>query len=122
MDAPFAKSRFALPSQGTSSFAETRPSTKHEKSTVTESGDSPLRPIRSAAIIGAGTMGGGISMSFANAGIPVTVIDVDAASLDRGLSRIRGNYASTVSKGRFTQEKMDERMALKAWLFGLTSG
>src|SRR5579862_3992584 len=68
-----------------------------------------LRPIRSAAIIGAGTMGGGISMSFANAGIPVAVIDVDAASLDRGLSRIRGNYASTVSKGRLTQAQVDER-------------
>src|SRR5579883_1383552 len=72
----------------------------------------PVRPINSAAIIGAGTMGGGISMSFANAGIPVIVIDVDAASLDRGLSRIRGNYAATVSKGRLSQAQMDERVAL----------
>ena len=72
----------------------------------------PLRPIAKAAIIGAGTMGGGISMSFINAGIPVTVIDVDAAGLERGLGRIRDNYAVSVSKGRMDQAQMDRRMAL----------
>jgi 3-hydroxyacyl-CoA dehydrogenase len=74
--------------------------------------DTPLRPIKKAAIIGAGTMGGGIAMSFANAGVPVDLIEVDAATLDRGLGRIRSNYAGTVSKGRLTQEAMDARMAL----------
>jgi 3-hydroxyacyl-CoA dehydrogenase len=72
----------------------------------------PTRTIRKAAIIGTGTMGGGISMSFVNAGIPVTVIDVDAAGLDRGFGRIRDNYAISVSKGRMSQAAMDERMAL----------
>jgi 3-hydroxyacyl-CoA dehydrogenase len=73
--------------------------------------DLMVRPIESAAIVGAGTMGGGIAMSLANAGIPVTVIDVDAASLERGLSRIHGNYAATVAKGRLSQAAMDERMS-----------
>jgi 3-hydroxyacyl-CoA dehydrogenase len=74
--------------------------------------DTLLRPITKAAIIGAGTMGGGIAMSFANAGIPVDVIEVDAAALERGFGRIRGNYAGSVSKGRLTQDAMDTRMAL----------
>src|SRR5882724_2821690 len=74
--------------------------------------DIALRPIAKAAIIGAGTMGGGIAMSFANAGIPVKLVDLDQASLDRGLGRIRGNYANTVSKGKLTQEAMDTRMGL----------
>jgi 3-hydroxyacyl-CoA dehydrogenase len=72
----------------------------------------PLRPTRSAAIIGAGTMGGGIAMSFANAGIPVTVIDVDAASLDRGIGRVRQNYEISVAKGRLDSDTMNRRMAL----------
>ena len=76
--------------------------------------DTPQRPIHRAAIVGAGTMGGGIAMSFANAGLPVTLIDVDQASLDRGLGRIRQNYAGTVAKGRLTQADMDARMALLA--------
>jgi 3-hydroxyacyl-CoA dehydrogenase len=74
--------------------------------------DTPLRPIAKAAIVGAGTMGGGIAMSFANAGIPVKVVDLDQASLERGFGRIRGNYANTVSKGKLTQEAMDQRMGL----------
>ena len=69
------------------------------------------RPIRKAAIVGAGTMGGGIAMSFANAGIPVTVIDVDQDSLDRGFARMRENYASTVAKGRLSQAEMDGRLS-----------
>src|ERR1700727_3097112 len=72
--------------------------------------DTPLRPIAKATIIGAGTMGGGIAMSFANAGIPVQLVDLDQASLERGLGRIRGNYANTVSKGKLTQERMDIKL------------
>jgi 3-hydroxyacyl-CoA dehydrogenase len=72
----------------------------------------PARPIRKVAVIGAGTMGGGIAMNFVNAGIPVTLVEQEQAALDRGLDRIRGNYAVTVSKGKMTQEAMDARMAL----------
>jgi len=74
--------------------------------------DTPVRPIKRAAIIGAGTMGGGIAMCFANAGIPVTLIDAKQEAVDRGLGTIRKNYAATVSKGRLKQEDMDRRMAL----------
>ncbi len=68
--------------------------------------------IRKAAVIGAGTMGGGIAMNYANAGIPVIVREVDQTALDRGLSVIRKNYANSVKRGRFSQEVMDQRMAL----------
>ncbi len=74
--------------------------------------DTATRPIGKAAVIGAGTMGGGIAMSFANAGIPVTVAETAQDALDRGLSRIRSNYAATVAKGRLAQADMDKRMAL----------
>src|SRR5947207_3751627 len=74
--------------------------------------DTPARPIRKAAVIGAGTMGGGIAMSFANAGIPVIISDTTREALERGLGRIRENYAGTVQKGRLKQEDMDKRMAL----------
>ncbi len=74
--------------------------------------DTPVRPIEKAAVIGAGTMGGGIAMCFANAGIPVTVIDTTQEALDRGLEKIKANYAATVTKGRLTQSEMDKRMAL----------
>jgi 3-hydroxyacyl-CoA dehydrogenase len=74
--------------------------------------DTPLRPVARAAIIGAGTMGGGIAMSFANAGIPVNVVEVDGAALERGFDRIRGNYANSVAKGKLTQAAMDTRMGL----------
>jgi 3-hydroxyacyl-CoA dehydrogenase len=74
--------------------------------------DTPLRPVRKAAIIGAGTMGGGIAMCFANAGIPVTVVDADAASLERGLGRVRQNYEVSVSRGRLSHADMDSRMGL----------
>jgi len=74
--------------------------------------DTQVRPIRKAAVIGAGTMGGGIAMCFANAGIPVTVIDATQEFLDRGISKIRSNYAATVEKGRLAQSDMDKRMAL----------
>lgn len=70
------------------------------------------KEIKLAGIIGCGTMGGGIAMNFANAGIPVTLIETEQAALDKGLVRISGNYANTVSKGRLSQEEMDRRMAL----------
>ncbi|MEW6211527.1 MAG: 3-hydroxyacyl-CoA dehydrogenase NAD-binding domain-containing protein, partial [Acidobacteriota bacterium] len=68
--------------------------------------------IRKAAVVGAGTMGGGIAMNYANAGIPVIVREVDQEALDRGLAVIRKNYANSVKRGRFSQEVMDQRMAL----------
>ncbi|MDW8469664.1 MAG: 3-hydroxyacyl-CoA dehydrogenase NAD-binding domain-containing protein [Burkholderiales bacterium] len=73
--------------------------------------DTPTREIRTAAVVGAGTMGGGIAMCFANAGIPVTVVEANEAALERGMATIRGNYAATVAKGRLAQEEMDRRMA-----------
>ena len=74
--------------------------------------DTATRDIRKAAVIGAGTMGGGITMSFVNAGIPVTIIESAQAALDRGLATIKKNYAGTVAKGRLKQEDMDRRVAL----------
>src|SRR2546423_1322811 len=74
------------------------------------SADLPVRPIRRVAVIGAGTMGGGIAMSLANIGIASTLIDADPAALDRGLGRVRANYASSVSRGRLAQSAMDERV------------
>jgi 3-hydroxyacyl-CoA dehydrogenase len=74
--------------------------------------DTPGRPITTAAVIGAGTMGGGIAMNFANAGIPVTVVDVTPAALDRGLAVVRKNYAATVEKGRLSPAEMERRTAL----------
>jgi len=74
--------------------------------------DTPTRPVKSAAVIGAGTMGGGIAMSLVNAGIPTTIIEVQQEALDRGIATIRKNYAATVSKGRLQQEAMDQCLAL----------
>ncbi len=68
--------------------------------------------IRRAAVIGAGTMGGGIAMNYANAGIPVIVKETSQEALDRGIATIRKNYANSVQKGRFSQAVMDQRMAL----------
>ena len=73
--------------------------------------DTPALPIAEAAVIGGGTMGGGIAMNFANAGIPVTVVEVSQEALDKGLAVVRRNYETTVSKGRLTRAAMDERMA-----------
>jgi 3-hydroxyacyl-CoA dehydrogenase len=69
-----------------------------------------LRPITKAAIIGAGTMGGGIAMSFANAGVPVTVIEASRENLDNGLQRIEGNYDATRKRGRLSDDGMAARM------------
>ena len=74
--------------------------------------DTATREIKSAALIGAGTMGGGIAMNFANAGIPVKMLELNEAALDKGLGIVRKNYAATVSKGRLTQDAMDKRMSL----------
>ena len=74
--------------------------------------DTKELPIKSGAVLGCGTMGGGIAMNFANAGIPVTVTEGDQAALDRGIDLIRKNYAATVSKGRMSQDAMDQCMAL----------
>jgi len=74
--------------------------------------DTPRRTIKSAAIIGAGTMGGGIAMNFANAGIPVTVLEMKQEALDKGLATVRRNYENTMKKGRLTQQKFDERIGL----------
>jgi len=72
----------------------------------------PTIQVNSAAVVGAGTMGGGIAMVFANAGIPVLLKEADQAALDRGLANIQKNYASSVKRGRFTQQFVDERMKL----------
>jgi 3-hydroxyacyl-CoA dehydrogenase len=74
--------------------------------------DTPIVPVASAAVVGAGTMGGGIAMVFANAGIPVLLKDRDQAALDRGLANIQKNYAASVKRGRFTQASVDERLKL----------
>ncbi len=70
------------------------------------------RPVRRAAVIGAGTMGGGIAMNFANAGIPVTILEMDQAALDRGLGRVEANYATSVKRGSITAEQAARRRAL----------
>jgi len=74
--------------------------------------DTPTQNIASAAVLGAGTMGGGITMNFVNVGIPVTILEMSQEALDRGLEIIRANYANTVKKGRLSQDKMDKRMSL----------
>ena len=73
--------------------------------------DTPARPIETAGVVGCGTMGGGIAMSIANAGLPVTVLESSPEALDRGMAIIRKNYAATVSKGRLSQAEMDARLA-----------
>jgi 3-hydroxyacyl-CoA dehydrogenase len=74
--------------------------------------DTQARPIRSAAVIGAGTMGGGIAMNFANAGIPVTVLEAERERLDKGIATIRKSYEGSARKGKLTAAQVEERMAL----------
>jgi 3-hydroxyacyl-CoA dehydrogenase len=69
--------------------------------------DLPRRNIERVGIIGAGTMGGGISMNFASVGIPVTLVETKQEALDRGLSTIRKNYQRSADRGRFPQEEVD---------------
>jgi 3-hydroxyacyl-CoA dehydrogenase len=72
----------------------------------------PAKEIKKAAVIGAGTMGGGIAMNFANVGIPVTVVEVAPEALDRGLGIVRKNYEATASRGRLTAADVEKRMGL----------
>ncbi len=74
--------------------------------------DTAKRDIKTAAIIGAGTMGGGIAMNFANVGIPVKLLELKQEFLDKGLATIRSNYENTAKKGRITQDDVEQRMAL----------
>jgi 3-hydroxyacyl-CoA dehydrogenase len=72
----------------------------------------PVRAIKSVAVIGAGTMGGGISMNFLNAGIPVKILEMKQDALDRGIATIKKNYEAQVKKGKLKEDKYNERMAL----------
>jgi len=72
--------------------------------------ETPIIPVRSAAVVGAGTMGGGIAMVLANAGLPVLLKEADQAALDRGLATIQLNYANSVKRGRFPQQVAEERL------------
>ena len=74
--------------------------------------DTPTNAIMRAAVVGAGTMGGGIAMNYANAGIPVLLKEVEQAALDRGLATIRRNYEVTMSKGKVTADQVEKTMAL----------
>ena len=69
-------------------------------------------PVNRVAVVGSGTMGGGIAMVFANAGIPVVLKDVDQSALDQGMNKIRKNYATSVQRGRFSQAYVDERLQM----------
>ena len=73
--------------------------------------DTPIKPIGKVGIIGAGTMGGGISMNFVNVGIPVHIIETKQEALDRGLGVIQKNYERSASRGRFPMDEVPERMA-----------
>ena len=74
--------------------------------------DTPQRTIKSVGVIGAGTMGGGISMNFLNAGVPVKILEMKQDALDRGIATIKKNYESQVKKGKLKQDKYDQRMAM----------
>ncbi|SHG00858.1 3-hydroxyacyl-CoA dehydrogenase [Microbulbifer donghaiensis] len=77
-----------------------------------DTSSTPVRDIRKVAVIGSGTMGGGIAMNFLNAGIPTIILDLNAEALQRGIGVIRKNYEYTVKKGRLSSEQLDQRMAL----------
>jgi 3-hydroxyacyl-CoA dehydrogenase len=72
----------------------------------------PVREIKKVGVIGAGTMGGGISMNFLNAGVPVTLLEMKQEALDRGVGTIRKNYEAQVKKGKLKTDKYEQRMAL----------
>jgi 3-hydroxyacyl-CoA dehydrogenase len=76
------------------------------------SADTPQRTIAQVGVIGAGTMGGGITMNFLNAGIPVTLLEMQQEALDRGVAAIRRNYEAQIKKGKLKQDKYEQRMAL----------
>ena len=83
--------------------------------------DTPTLPIQKVGVIGAGTMGGGISMNFLNAGIPVTIVETQQAALDRGLGVIRKNYENTAKKGRLTAADVETRMGLLSGTLDLSA-
>ena len=74
--------------------------------------DTPVVPVKKVGMIGAGTMGGGIAMNFANVGIPVTLVETKQEALDRGLAVIRRNYETTAKRGKLTMDQVEQRMAL----------
>ncbi len=74
----------------------------------------PVRDIRRVGVLGAGTMGGGISMAFANAGLPVTIVEQSGEALERGLATVRRNWDRSAARGRFTADEVEERMDLLA--------
>ncbi|HKZ73963.1 MAG TPA: 3-hydroxyacyl-CoA dehydrogenase NAD-binding domain-containing protein [Steroidobacteraceae bacterium] len=74
--------------------------------------DTPVRNVMSVGVVGAGTMGGGIAMCFANIGVPVTLLDVSEEAVKQGLAIIAKNYAHSVKRGRLAREEMDRRMSL----------
>jgi len=74
--------------------------------------DTPLRPIARVGVIGAGTMGGGITMNFLNAGLPVVLLETSQEALDRGLATIRRNYDNSAKRGKLTAEQVEQRMGL----------
>jgi 3-hydroxyacyl-CoA dehydrogenase len=74
--------------------------------------DTPTIPVNKVGIVGAGTMGGGIAMNFANVGLPVTIVETKQDALDRGLAVIRRNYENTAKRGRLTMDDVEKRMAL----------
>ena len=73
--------------------------------------DTALRPVKTVGVIGAGTMGGGITMNFLNAGIPVVLLEMKQEALDKGLATIRRNYENTMKKGKLKPEQVEQRMA-----------
>ena len=83
--------------------------------------DTPTLPIQKVGVIGAGTMGGGISMNFLNAGLPVTIVETQQAALDRGLGVIRKNYENTAKKGRLTAADVETRMGLLSGTLDLSA-
>ena len=83
--------------------------------------DTPTLPIKKVGVIGAGTMGGGISMNFLNVGIPVAIVETQAAALERGLGVIRKNYENTAKKGRMSAADVETRMGLIAGSLDLSS-
>src|SRR6476469_7285258 len=74
--------------------------------------DTSPRDIRKVGVIGAGTMGGGISMNFLSAGIPVTIIEMEQEALDRGAGLMRKNYEASAAKGKLTAEQVEKAMGL----------
>jgi 3-hydroxyacyl-CoA dehydrogenase len=74
--------------------------------------DTPTRALKKVAVIGAGTMGGGIAMNFLNAGIPVVMLEMKQDALDKGVGVMKKNYEAQVKKGKLKQDKLDERMGL----------